>query len=244
MPPPTASEVRQMSKAQLGKLNKDTLIDYLLEVSKDNGGSLQALERKLDSKLDAIQAEILDLKNTIIEKNQVIQGLNGRLDEQDKIIARQQRYLETLDREKRENRLVVTGVPERAELEGETCDERKLAKVWQVLEVEVKPRSFTRLGKESDDRNRPILVTLDSRTERDQILEKKSNLKKKESLKTIFVKKDVHPNVRDEWRRLFEAERTEKARAENVGADIKFDPRKRELTRDGVVIDSWKPNPF
>ena len=98
--------------------------------------------------------------------------------------------------------------------------------------------------KETDNPKRPMLVTLDSRIERDRILEKKTNLKKKENLKLIYVKKDLHPNVRNEWRRLFEAEKKEKERPENVGVEIRFDTRKRELLRDGIVIDSWKPTPF
>ena len=174
----------------------------------------------------------------------MINSLNGRLDEQDKIIAKQQRNPESLDREKRENRLVVTGIPENEDFEGESSDNQKLAKVWEALEINVKPRSFVRLGKESSSRKRPILVTLDSRHERDVILEKKLNLKKKESTKLVFVKNDSHPNVRDEWRRLFAAEKTEKERPENVGVEVRLDTRKRELLRDGVVIDSWKPTPF
>ena len=55
------------------------------------------------------------------------------------------------------------------------------------------------------------------------------------------MKKDVHPSVRNEWKRLRDAERTEKDRPENVGCVIRLDVRERKLYRDDVVIDKWNP---
>ena len=244
MSPHPASEIRLMTKTQLEKFNKGALVDCLLTLIKDGGSTFESLEKKLDEKFNAIHAEIVELKNTIVEKNQLIENLTSRLDKQDDIIKRQQRNLEALDRERRENRLVVTGIPEEEALEGQTTDENKLKVIWNALGTEVKPRSFNRIGKEIAGRKRPLLITLDSRTDRDRILEKKVELKKNENLKLVYVKKDVHPNVREEWRRLFEAEKAEKERPENAGADIRIDMRKRELLRDGVVIDKWNPSPF
>ena len=72
-----------MSKAQLEKFNKGALVDCLLTLIQESGSSIDSLEKKLDVRLDAIQAEIAGLKNTIIEKNQVIENLNSHLDVQD-----------------------------------------------------------------------------------------------------------------------------------------------------------------
>ena len=60
----------------------------------------------------------------------------------------------------------------------------------------------------------------------------------------IYVKKDVHPHVRNEWKRLKDAESLEKNKPENVGRVIRLDPRSRVLYRDDVVIDKWNPAPF
>ena len=56
----------------------------------------------------------------------------------------------------------------------------------------------------------------------------------------VYIKKDQHPSVRKEWGRLHSVLKEEKAKAENVGCSITIDPRKREVLKDGVVIDQWK----
>ena len=60
----------------------------------------------------------------------------------------------------------------------------------------------------------------------------------------IFVKKDIHPSIRNEWKRLHDAERAEKERPENAGCVIRLEPRERKLYKDGVVIDSWSQLSF
>lgn len=57
-------------------------------------------------------------------------------------------------------------------------------------------------------------------------------------------KKDVHPGVRKEWKRLREAEEREKERPENVGCVIRLDTRQRKLYRDNNVMDCWDPQFF
>ena len=47
--------------------------------------------------------------------------------------------------------------------------------------------------------------------------------------------------MRNEWKRLKEAERIEKERPENVGCAIRLDFKERKLYRDNVVIDKWNP---
>lgn len=55
--------------------------------------------------------------------------MQEQIDKQADIIARQQNFLESLDRKEREARVVVMGVPDDGEsLEGETSDEGKLQK--------------------------------------------------------------------------------------------------------------------
>ena len=60
----------------------------------------------------------------------------------------------------------------------------------------------------------------------------------------VYVKKDIHPAVRKEWRRLKDAEKSEKEKPCNQGCDIRLDTNKRELLRDGVIIDRWSPSFF
>ena len=75
---------------------------------------------------------------------------------------------------------------------------------------------------------------------RDDVLEAAKRLKQcEEPYKKIFIKKDMHPSVRTEWRRLREAEKAERERPENAGCNIQFNVRERKLYKDGVVIDKW-----
>lgn len=87
-------------------------------------------------------------------------------------------------------------------------------------------------------KRRPILLVLADKNKRSGILEKSKQLKTAEdNYKKIFIKKDVHPCVRKEWKRLRDVEKAEKERPENVGCAINLDTRERKLYKDGVVID-------
>ena len=101
----------------------------------------------------------------------------------------------------------MLSIPEEQEAqEGATSEEAKLQKVWTTICSQANVRASRRLGRPGG-RRRPILVTVDSREERDAVLERAKYLKEAgETYKRIFVKKDTHPAVREEWKRLKEAE--------------------------------------
>ena len=63
-------------------------------------------------------------------------------------------------------------------------------------------------------------------------------------LSRIYIKKDVHPSIRAEWRRMCEVEKREKERPENAGCVIRLDTRERKLYKDNVVIDEWNQQSF
>ena len=160
---------------------------------------------------------------------------------------KQQMFLESIDRKERENNIVVLGAPEDSEeLEGAKNDTDKLEKIWAKLETNVTRVSHRRLGRNVQvGRKRPILVAVRTKDNRDEVLEKSKKLKDAAgSYERVYVKKDLHPEVRKEWNRLREAERNEKIRPENQGHTIRQDPKERKLYRDNTVIDSWNPHPF
>ena len=100
-----------------------------------------------------------------------------------------------------------------------------------------------RLGAEAGGRRkRPLLLTIRDKDTRSRILTNAKKLKDAGDHYTgIFVKKDVHPGVRKEWKRLREAEEREKERPENVGCVIRLDTRQRKLNCDNNIIDCWNP---
>ena len=83
-----------------------------------------------------------------------------------------------------------------------------------------------------------VLVTLESESDRKEILDAASSA----DINPVKIKKDQHPALRKEWRRLFQTEADEKNKPENAGCVIKLDRKQRLLLRDGVVIDRFLPN--
>lgn len=99
----------------------------------------------------------------------------------------------------------MLGVPDKEEaLEGATCDDEKLYKIWQVIGANTTIRSHRRLGKRESGsvRQRPILVVVNCRNDRDNILAKAPELKRRSTpYDKVFIKKDVHSAARREWKR-------------------------------------------
>ena len=137
--------------------------------------------------------------------------------------------------------LVILGVPEDNEtLEGATTDEEKVKKVWEKAGINCKIKSTERLGKVGGPRRRPVLAIVESRADRDTALEKAKTLKSaNDTYNRIYIKKDVHPSVREEWKRLRDVAQREKDRPENSDSTIRFDVRERKVYKNDQLIDQW-----
>ena len=232
------AELREMTQNQIMKINKETLIAS--RVSSNDG---RALNQALHNKLGEISKELLDVKSQFSSPesgiNQRMTKLQEKVDKQAEIIASQQNFLEAFDIKERETRLIILGKPDESEsLEGETADQGKLQKVWSQIGEIPEVKSCRRLG-------RGEASVREAREARDKVLANTRKLKEAGAkYERIFVKKDVHPSVRNEWKRLRDVEAAEKGRPENVGCVIQLDTRERKMYRDNVVIDSWQPAPF
>ena len=161
-----------------------------------------------------------------------------------------QLFLEQLDRQKRETNLVLFGIPDGQEsFDGATTDDDKIKKVWTAVEADpdrITIRSHRRLGPVINaNRPRPLLVDVESKSIRDEMLEKSKKLKElQENYKKIYIKKDSHPEVRKEWKRLRDAEEVEKNKPSNSGCTIRLDFKQRVLYKYDIAIDKWRPHPF
>lgn len=236
-----------MQRNQLKAVTKDELIESIM--SFQDGDALQTVTTKLDMLVN----QVADLKKTIESTNNTvhekISALQSQVDKQAYIIARQQRSLESIDRKDRECSLVITGVPDEHEsLEGAKFDIEKIVKIWEKVSVSADVRGARRLGNRNsngtttDSRpwRRPILLTVTSKCEGDAILEEIKKLKTSgDTYNKIYIKKDVHPSIRAEWKRIRDAEKNEKELPENVGCNIYLNTRERQLYKDGEVIDKW-----
>ena len=160
------------------------------------------------------------------------------------MIMHQQNFLEGIDARERQRNAVVLGLPEDADDVGAN-DQDKLKAVLDAIEcsTSITDVNCKRLGQANSNKKRPLLITFSSKVSRDEVLQKAKHLKSQhsETLKKVFIKKDVHPMWRKEYERLRKVVREEKARSENAGAEILYDSRRRVVTRDGLVIDRFQP---
>ena len=143
--------------------------------------------------------------------------------------------------------MVITGLPEDEPFDGKDSEEEKVSTVFEKMGVKnsVGPYSAKRIGTVAPDKIRPILVVVTSETTRNEVVKCSSALKHAGDLYTkVRVKKDSHPAVRREWKRLFDAAEIERGKPENAACDIQVDMKNRQLLRDSVVIDTWRPSFF
>ncbi len=237
---PSVAEVNRMTKEQL-KTALTQILSTDTEEAGRSGGSLQQLTaniKELSSQISGLQDQFQQVTRLIKEVDQ----LKETVEKQKEILGQQQRFLELIDSRERERNLIITGLSETEALDGVNEDKEKCLKVLAAAGVTGEIQcTVKRLGQVRANRQRPILMTVESRTQRDAILEKSKNLKNAAPIyRKIYVKKDTHPKVREEWNRLRRVEREEKARPENAGHAVLLDAKQRAVTRDGVVIDSWR----
>jgi hypothetical protein len=145
-----------------------------------------------------------------------------------------QGFLEGLDKKERANNLMIIGMEE------STNDEENAKQLLSSLTTddspEVKIVSSKRVGTQEPGKVRALLVRLESGRTRDALADA---ARRSTDLGDIRVKKDSHPAIRAEWKRLFEVKRKEEAA--NAGKAVALDFRKRQVTVDGVTVDSWRP---
>lgn len=153
----------------------------------------------------------------------------------------QQSALENLESKDRERNLIFTGV---AENTGVKRWEKDAADIENIL-VEIQcpgvvPAKVVRLGKPRGEKEppRPLLVITNTMTEAKTVLENAKKLKNstKDNHKKVYIKKDQHPAIRREWKRLRNYAKAEREAPANVGCMIKVDYKKRAVTKDGEVI--------
>ena len=59
-------------------------------------------------------------------------------------------------------------------------------------------------------------------------------------MKKVFLKPDVHPEIRKEEKRLYEVFKAEKKNRDNEGMEIVYDRKKRTVTKNGEEVDRFQ----
>ena len=110
----------------------------------------------------------------------------------------------------------------------------------------VKIDGVERLGQideNQENRTRPLKITLENRYMRNNILKNSKNLKDQpegSQYKKVFLKRDQHPDVRNEEKRLYEVFKAEKNKPENADKVVVFDRRTRVVTVNNEEVDRFK----
>lgn len=243
------SELRKLSRAQISRLNKDDLVENILTSPDQEADNPQLAT--LSATLNALRDEATQLKTALTAPDSIVNKkfaeLQAQVDQHANIIEKQQQFMEMIDRKEREKNLVVLGLPDENEsLQGATEDAKKIEKVWKKIEADPDQiESCRRLGVRRGNRPRPMLIIMKTRNAKENVLGKARALKSAgDNFDKVYIKKDLHPSVRAEWKRLRDAEEKEKQRPENAGCEIRLDTREKKLYRDNVVIDTWRPRLF
>ena len=176
--------------------------------------------------------------------------LRNEIGELRKAAVQQQRFIEYLEGKDRIENVVFFGVPE-GNIEGVPAanDDEKCKAIFAAIGAVVQgPIVSKRVGRLEAGKTRPLILPMGSKKARDDVLAKTANLKtfgdEDHIFRKVYLKKDIHPAVSKEWKRIRDAEKREKENPANQGVEIKLNPDTRELMRDGVVIDRFTPSYF
>ena len=221
----------------------------LEELTNSATARVSTLEEKSDGVEGSLltkTTEIADLRSKISSQDS-IQSIQSNQKEIREVIDNHQRYLEKSDSFRRENNVVLFGLQE-SENDGE-----KVKEILSSIEcTAIEPERMKRLGKVPEQpsadaapadgttprsRNRPLLLSFKSRSEKSKILANSSKLKDSNTYGTIYIKKDQTPMERKEWARLRTVLQREKERPDNMGVNVKMDYRRRCVMVGDRVIE-------
>ena len=179
--------------------------------------------------------EIRELRKQVADLQgikQEIQDQARKLDDAFKIISNQQRFLEAMNGRERRLNLVITDEDKvRNVIEATGYCETFNSAVWELK----------RLGQQDDRKRRPLLAVVEDGRVRNEIVKGAKNLKSVQGpWSRVYLKKDVHPVIRQEMARLRTREREETDQPANAGRDVTTQ-RRVLLLIDDNIIDRFCP---
>lgn len=242
-----------MNRSKLNSISKTDILDIIASDKNEDNMS------QPDSTQDTLQIILREIRSIKVEQEKTtkaledvsklrteVETLKAKVNTQSMVFEKQQLFLEKLDARDRIQNLIISGVSEERQIEGSSTDDQKIALIFEKLECDdIQDYTSERLGSSTEGRTRPIKIQVQSQAVRDQIVSRSKRLKEAgEPFNRIYIKKDTHPMVRKEWKRLFQAKDAESDKPENVGKEVRIDMKTRTLRIDDVVVDRWKPTFF
>jgi hypothetical protein len=206
---------------------------------------LQQLEERLTSRISQVFSKMEDFEKSmqLIQANQV--RLDNEMNSMKEVIIVQQKQIEKIEAEKRQNNVVIHGVPEEEISVNDLVlksDTQKVAYLSNIIDPADKeaPIDFvTRLGPKTPGRRRHLLVSFSNKSDRNAMLFKQKMLRNDTSCRTnlgpIDVNRDSTFLVRKEEKRL--REKMKSMHSSLTDNDSLF-IRRDKLLLNGKVIDS------
>ena len=247
----STSEVNKMKAPDLKDALNATMMELkVLDETPPPSQDTQTNDALLAA-VNTLTDEVRLLRESRKKDEEELKKMRMELADMYRIVAQQQTFAESLDARDRQCNLVITGVPEQGKvLDGATTEKAKYEKVLSKIGITDTDQIdasvvMSRMGTRDNVRIRPILLKMPSKATREKILTNAKKLKEAgQAYAKVYIRKDVHPATRREWKRLKDAEKSKKKKPENAASTISLDYKARVLLRDNVVIDRWKPTYF
>lgn len=164
---------------------------------------LQKLDEKLEKQAETITHSVTrSVMEALDEKMRTITEENDYLK---KKVSELEQKLKGADRERRKSNLVFFGVEEKGKSEGELVDYIKEIIVdMGVHMVSQEISNVFRVGKQTENKNRPVVVSITTQWKKHLILKNKPklppglNIKEDYSKETLEKRKELQPQVEEE----------------------------------------------
>ena len=239
----TLAQYKAMTPPQRNKVTKPDLL-ALLDETVD--------ETNILTKLDVIIAELKELRQKNEDQALEVKRVDNKVIEHGKVLAAHQKFMEDLDAEKRAKHMIVLGLAEEdgdGEREEGEDEREKFLGIVDAIGVqrnEVQIEYVERLGQRNEgqeQRNKPLKITFGHSSMHNKVLKNSYKLKDQPEgsvYKKVFLKKDQHPDVRLEEKRLYEVFKAERNKPENGDKEVVFNRKTRVVTVNGEEIDRFK----
>ena len=230
----TKSDIANVSLEQIS--NTSTIII--------NEDYWKQFDNRLDTKIKTVET---NLTNLITTQNQKIELLEKKcetyeenIDNLKAIVSKQQITISSIDQDKREKNIIISGMNEDIIEYNDTKYETDIAKIDILLEIlgVTIPDGYEalRIGKQHPNYHRIIKMNVHSKHSRDTIMNVTKKLKDVgPPWDKIYLKKDLHPAMIQENNRLRFKLKKLKSLEENNGKNVKIE--KGKLKIDNVIVD-------
>ena len=241
----TIEEYINLTPAERKKVKKDKVHELLDEqVARRNlphDGDLKTLIS--DAVREAMKDDVIALQTDVAELKDELKLIKEERDQMKKVISEQQKFLETVRRDRSKNNLFMSGIPNSFEIDGvETTDNDKIVKhilsfVHPTIAAEnykcIKtfeprdglPRHSCLLGFQDADAKKNVLSN--SR--------KLNGLDESDPMRRVFIKNEQTPLTRKENTRLYnEFKKLEETHKDNGDMNVKLERGKLFLNDQQV----------